>query len=258
MSKIKYNSHTIELYDSIQDLPITRFQKYNLNLMIDAGIGSDVNDFNQRINTISALMTRDVESAHKELVNIQQNLQFIMSQTSPVMNSFVVLIKKIDGREITDDDLTDEGIKSIIEELGRKKFKYMQMSDFLTVIKKKFDFELETFFPKRSDNVVTKEFYSKLRHRTSLVLKSVIESNEEIENKINEISEFFLSKIKPKQYHGHSGLEVQAIKNFEQTCILLLQHNVTDTPKKMTTLSFFQALETLHEQLKKQKERSKK
>ena len=40
----KVNKHTVEIYDSIDELPIQRFQKYNKFLLIDSGVGSDLQD----------------------------------------------------------------------------------------------------------------------------------------------------------------------------------------------------------------------
>ena len=62
MNKIEFNGHKLEMFDSIQELPIFRFQLYNLNLMLDAGIGSDINDFDSRCNNVRRLMIKDQEA----------------------------------------------------------------------------------------------------------------------------------------------------------------------------------------------------
>ena len=45
MKELKLAGHKVRLYDSIEELPICRFHAYNRMLLIDAGIGSDINDF---------------------------------------------------------------------------------------------------------------------------------------------------------------------------------------------------------------------
>ena len=45
MRKIVLAKHKVELYDSIDELPIVRFHKYNKMLLIDAGVGSDLSDW---------------------------------------------------------------------------------------------------------------------------------------------------------------------------------------------------------------------
>ena len=44
MKKMTLGTHKVVMYDSIEELPIVRFQKYNKMLMLDAGLGSDVTD----------------------------------------------------------------------------------------------------------------------------------------------------------------------------------------------------------------------
>lgn len=146
--QIKFNGHTLEMYDSIQELPITRFQAYNLNLMIDAGIGSDLDAFDQRINNIRQLVQTDQKAAQTELTNLQQNVRFIMSNSNPVMNSFVAMIKGLNGKTLTDYDMTEEGMKRIIEELGRKQLPFIRVKTFLKSLKKNSTRNLNTSFQK--------------------------------------------------------------------------------------------------------------
>ena len=253
MQIIKFNGHTLEMYDSIQELPINRFQTYDLNLLIDAEIGSDISAIDRRCDNVRRLMISNIEKAGQELANMQQALRFVISNTSPKMNSFVVMIYKINGNVIDDKDLTDEGIKNIINDLGNKRLTMKIITDFLLSAKKKIEFEFETFFPSMADNVKAKEFYTKLKQRTLLVLRTIKDSSSEIERQIAEIDNFIMSRVNPKNFHGAHGIEAKRIKGFEQTCIMMKQYNVADDPKTMTTLAFYQALEVIKEQLKQQK-----
>ena len=49
MRKVKLGKHSVTLYDSIDELPIVRFHKYSKMLLVDAGVGSDINDFDAHI-----------------------------------------------------------------------------------------------------------------------------------------------------------------------------------------------------------------
>ena len=40
MKNVQIKGMNVELYDSIEDLPIMRFHKYNKMLLVDAGVGS--------------------------------------------------------------------------------------------------------------------------------------------------------------------------------------------------------------------------
>lgn len=49
MKHIQLDNLNIELYENIEDLPIGRFHKFNKMLLIDAGVGSDIHDFDIHI-----------------------------------------------------------------------------------------------------------------------------------------------------------------------------------------------------------------
>ena len=46
-------THKVVMYDSIEELPIVRFQKYNKMLMLDAGLGSDVTALDGHLARVS-------------------------------------------------------------------------------------------------------------------------------------------------------------------------------------------------------------
>ena len=49
MKTVKIGEYTVEIYDAIDELPMLRFHKYNKMLLVDAGIGSDLQDFDTHI-----------------------------------------------------------------------------------------------------------------------------------------------------------------------------------------------------------------
>lgn len=253
MKTITFNGHTLEMYDSIQEVKINRFQAYNLNVMLDAGIGSDLNDVNTRINNLAQLISKKPEAAVAELNNLQQLIYFIMRNTSPAMNSFAVMIHTIDGREVRDEDLSAEGIAKILQDLNRKRMTARVVLEFLSGVKKKLGRELDTFFPAEFNTSAVKEFYSKLKKQTLLILQSV-RTGADLSEQIKAIDEFFLLQLRPQNFHGPQGAEVQTIKRYEEMCILLTYHQMTTDPKNMTTLAFFQALEVIKAKAKAQKQ----
>ena len=134
---VKFNGNVLEMYDSIDKLPITRFTVYNINVLIDAGIGSDLSDFNKNIALISALIDSNRKKAKAQLINFSQNVQLIISKSNPKYNSFIALIKSINGKDVNEADLTDDGIKRIIEDLGKKGLTIGKVKGFLSEVKKK-------------------------------------------------------------------------------------------------------------------------
>lgn len=250
MKVINYNRHKITLYDSITELPIWRFQLYTKYLILASGIGSSLADIDNKFSDLRVLMKDSPNDALRLTVNLQQALHFAIQNVSPQMMAFVVLIHKIDGREVVDDDLTEDGIKRIIKELSVKRFSFQALQDALSGFKKKIETEFSNYFPGLMDNSRMKEFYARLRQRTLLVLRSVQEAKEEYAQQIKQIDKAFLQSNKPRIFHGSSGMEVQMAKEFESTLVLLSQHGAVSSPRNMTTLAYYQALEVIKQQNK--------
>lgn len=68
---------------------------------------------------------------------------------------------------------------------------------------------------------------------------------------IERIDNILLRLLPPQNYSGHGGAEVQMIKAYERACAVMSQH-VSKDPKRMTVLEFYEALEALKAQGKKQ------
>lgn len=135
MKTFIHNGHTIELYTGIDELPVTRFQAYNRFLLVDAGIGSDLNDVDRHIGVIRQFIGKgDKVNADKELMNLRQNIAFIVEGVSPAMMAFVPLIYKLDGEQIS--DLSDEGVKRVIALLGEKRISLGVIRLFFQEVKK--------------------------------------------------------------------------------------------------------------------------
>lgn len=133
MKKVKFNGNYLELYDSIDELPITIYQEYNRYVMIDAGIGSDMASIASHTSTIRRYISNgDKKNANQALNNLHQNIVFVVSNTSPKMNAFVSLIKTMNGKGI---DTSDP--EAIIKKLSKKGLTIGKVNGFLDSLKKK-------------------------------------------------------------------------------------------------------------------------
>ena len=134
MKQMLINKKTICVYDSIDEMPIANFQKYNKYLMIDSGIGSDVDDIDAHITKIAKyIKSKDEKKALLELQNMRQSMYMVNSEISPKYLAFAALIHSIDGKEVT--DLSDDGLKALLEEI--KHIKHSKVIEFLFWLKKK-------------------------------------------------------------------------------------------------------------------------
>lgn len=249
MKEIIFKGSRLEMYDSIQDLPVGRYQKYNLNVMIDAGIGSDLNGFRERGENVKRLMKNDIEKAEKEMDNFMNNVYMIMSETSPEMNSFIVLIKKINGRIVNDSDLSESGIEEIKKSLNRKGLTMGLVREFLNFFKKKIDVEFETFFPKIADSKKSKELYLMLRKKIGLKMREIT-MGVNLSGDLKKIEEFFVGKMKVKIYGGAHGMEVKMINGFDDMCTVLEKNGLSMEPKKLTVVEFYNKLNFLERLIK--------
>ena len=78
MKTVKIGEYTVEIYDAIDELPMLRFHKYNKMLLVDAGIGSDLQDFDTHIEkAMRYARSKTPELTAIELDNMRQNVYFI-------------------------------------------------------------------------------------------------------------------------------------------------------------------------------------
>lgn len=236
--------HVLKIYDSIEDMPIINFQKYNRYLLIDSCIGSDFEDIDNHITKIAKFIQTDKAAAMQELQNMRQALYFINEEVNPRHLAFAALIYEIDGEKVH--DLSDDNLKAILEKLN--KVQKTWVDKILEVIKKKVEFELNTYFPEFFDSAKEKEAYDKLKQRALLVLDGIINDKKNTQE-IAEIDDYLLSLSKPKQFIGTKSTEVLYNKQFENMCILIAQKTNLN-PKILTVLEFYTTLD----QLKKQAE----
>ena len=253
MKSLLINKKIVRVYDSIDEMPIVNFQKYNKYLLIDSGIGSDVDDIDAHIVKIAKyIKSNNNKKALQELQNMRQNIYMVNSEISPKYLAFAALIHSVDGKEVN--DLSDDGLKKLLQDL--KEVKHSKVVDFLLWLKKKVTNELEIYFPGDFVNPKEKEAYDKLKARTLLVLDSVINDTDNSEQ-IDAIDMIMLNMHTPKTYIGSESVEVKYDKQFESTCLLIAQKTNMDA-RKMTVLQFYNAIDNIKTQAEAEAKRYKK
>lgn len=253
MKETYVNKKKILLYSSIDELPIVNFQKYNKYLLIDSGIGSDVDDVDSHIiNIAKAIKAKDSKKALQELQNLRQNIHMINNEISPKHLAFAALIHSIDGKEVT--DLSDENLKSIVESLNKVKRSWL--ISLLVELKKKLESELELYFPEDFIGVKEKSTYDLLKQRALLVADSMIRSHNNKEQ-IEQIDAKLFKQYTPKSFIGEKSIEISYDKSFESACLLIAQKSSLN-PKSLTVLQFYSALNSIKNQLEAEAKSYKK
>ncbi len=120
MRKAEINGHKLELFDSIDELPIVNFHKFNKYMLVDSGIGSDINDINAHISKINAFMDKgELDHAKNELENLRRSLYMVSEENNVKHLSYMFFIKSIDGKSF--DDISDSNIKATHDLLNKEK-----------------------------------------------------------------------------------------------------------------------------------------
>ena len=246
MKTQRFGKHKVTYYETINELPITRFHVYNKMLLVDSGIGSTIADFDNHLDRIVAFLHRnETESVYKEIDNIRQNVFLIQSALSPKHLAFAAIIKEIDG--IERDDLTDDGLKATLAMIGDSSIG--EADDIMSSAKKKIEEELELYFPHLFADSSVKEMYDLMLKRTKLVLYGIIDNTDNKEE-IKDITEELITYTKPKDFTSENGIELAADKQFERICVMLSESLHTN-PKTYTVMEFYTAFDYLKEKSKR-------
>lgn len=247
MKTVNIGKHVVEIFDSIEDLPMVRFHKYNKMSLIDGGIGSDLTDFDNHIERAIAFNKRGKpDLSNMELENLRQNIYLIQTELSPKHLAFAVLIKSIDGVEKK--DLSDDGLQKILDLFAD--IPQNEMTAHSEAVKKKIDEELQLYYPDLFDDSTIKEYYDDLRKKTLLELQSII-NGKTVENEI-EIERITLELItynKPHIFSGTKNAEIEHNKSFGNMCTMISEHLHLDA-KELTVLEFYISFERVKEKLK--------
>jgi len=248
MKKMMLGKHKVTLYDSIEELPIVRFQKYNKMLMVDAGLGSDLAALDAHLARVSEYIKHnDRDNAAKEIDNLRQTLYNVQNGITPHFMSLVPLMSEIDGEPLT--DLSDESIKAVYERLQD-----VTIGDYETTsadAKKKIEEELKIYFRQGGESAATKEYYELMRRRALLMVEEVTDQVDHSEE-IREIESQMVRADKPRSFGGAKNSEVIYDKNFVGCCIAIAQ-NLNMDAKQMSVLEYYRAIEVLEEQQKQSK-----
>ena len=255
MVTAKIGKHTVEFYDTIEELPIVRFHKYQKLLLVDAGIGSDIAAFDQRIEkTRRFLMAGKPEQAQQELENMRQCVFLIQSGVNPKHRAFAALVTKIDGQDCT--DIGDDALAAITEKLND--VPESELTAQLEAVKKKIDGELTLYFPALFNDSDVKEYYDLLRKRTLEILNGIVAGVDDPAGAeiVDKLTTALITYSNPKLFTGSDGVEIQFERQFENLC-LVLSEQLHVEPKKYTVLEFYNAFDFVKERAK-QAERAQK
>ena len=131
-----YKGIKIELYDSIMELPEERFALFNRNILVDSGIGSDLEAFDAKLSKLVKFIEKDDKEKCKiEIDNLRHCYYLMMNDINPEMNAFACFVKSINGKEMSGS--SDSDIKKIRKLIRKEKLPIGMIKVILNGLKKK-------------------------------------------------------------------------------------------------------------------------
>ena len=248
MKKMKLGDHSVVMFDSIEELPIVRFQKYNKMLMLDAGLGSDLTALDAHLARVGEFIKAgETDNAAREIDNLRQTLFNVQNGLPPHFMSLIPLMAEVDGEPLT--DLSDENIQRVYDTLKDVTMKAYEGA--ASEVKKKIEEELKAYFNQGGESAASKEYYELMRRRALLMLDEIGDGRDRSEE-IRAIESRMVRSDKPRVFQGERNAEVLYDKNFVGCCIAIAQ-NLNMDAKQMTVLEYYRAIEVLEEQQKELK-----
>lgn len=140
----KFKNLNIDLYESIEDLPIDRYNKFNRYALMDSGLGSSINDTLLHLNKVVEYIKVDSkDNAIKAVNNIIENVQLIQGEHHPIQAAYVCLIKSINGKPFN--DLSESNINRTLDMLKEVQARQKEIVSTVDKIKKKSRWSLSSF-----------------------------------------------------------------------------------------------------------------
>lgn len=115
----KHGKHEIELWDSIHNLPVLRFQRFNKYQMQASEIGNTFEDYDRRsVKAIQFIKKGMADEAVQELENRRQTVFNAFNDFTPMGRSFAILVKRIDSVKY-DDGFAPDDLDRVLDHLNR-------------------------------------------------------------------------------------------------------------------------------------------
>lgn len=153
----------VEFYNSPEELPIKRFQKFNKNVMIDVEVGNSFQDYEERtFKTVAFLRKGMLEDAIKELENRRQAVFNAFEEYSPKHYALALMVKSIDGEPC--EDMSEEGLNLILEKLDKINYSEKELNEDLAKVKKKSTIFSKCTFPATLKTTIKKTLISFLNN----------------------------------------------------------------------------------------------
>ncbi len=117
MITFDFSGHKLKMWESIDEMPISRFMAYNKYMMISGALGSTFEDIERvHIGPLVQVMD-DKQKALQQVANLRELIYNILQGVNYSHSAFVTMIHSIDGEPI--EDMSESGIEEVKKRLNK-------------------------------------------------------------------------------------------------------------------------------------------
>ena len=246
------NKHKLVFYDGVEDLPIVQFHRYSKFLLVESGIGDNINDIDKHITRILNFFN-DKKKMQQELMNLRQCLYVIATEQDLHNKATLCLVRSVDGKPW--EDFSDNGLEELYKMVNGASVK--DLDTIAAQVRDAIDENLIQYFPKVFEDSLQKNYTDLLRRKALLQIASIVK-DEDNKEQIEAVDASIYRMQNPKGFMGQDSEEVRFDKQFEDMCLLMAKE-FGGGIKKYTTMEFYTAFERLTRQYNEAKKlRNKK
>ena len=246
----KHGKHEVELFDSIHNLPILRFQRFNKYQMQTCEIGNTFEDYDQRTQkTMQFIQKGMTNEALQEMENCRQTVFNAFNEFTPSGKSFAILVKRID--KVSYDTFAPDDLEKCLEHLEKIGLGNKEAIEKLQEVKKKINTELSVYYPEFFPKNGNMEQTALRAKRLNILLDSIIQDDDS-EKEIFNIEKEILETDKPNVWNvwKKGNMERSLEVDFQKFAISVIR-KTNQSLDNLMTFSFYATVELLKEEAPK-------
>lgn len=135
MKTIKIKGTEIKMYSDIRELPMRRYIEFQKNLLIDTGIGSNMDDVDKHFNSLFQYLNHEkIQDAVKESQNLYRNIYAVLNGHNTKLTTLCCFIYSVGKFKC--EDITDEGLQVTAQHLINKRITWGEIESHFDEVKK--------------------------------------------------------------------------------------------------------------------------
>lgn len=243
----KHGKHQIELFASIDNLPILRYNRFIKYQMQASEIGSNFVDFDRRsLKLIQFLQKNMIKEAAQEVENRRLTIHNSYNDIIPSGKAFACLVRRIDNVEYK--EYSPENLDACLDHLERIGLGNADAMEQLKEVKKKIENQLTAYFPKIFPRGGNRQLTALRVKRCFAQLDGLIEKKDN-KDAIFGIEKEILEQDKPNNWNiWQDGNMERALEIEFKKFAIAVAEQTKQVLETITVAMFYTTVELLKEQ----------